>query len=272
MWMRTWILGLGLVSAAGAAPARDHDAAPLIAPALRPGSAAGWRGDLVRHGNVREVMGMGRHRPRVRLGDLTETPGFFGLGALAGIRGEVTILDGEIFISRVGPGRRLVPVTRWPEIRWATLMVGATVPAWEEEAVPRDLSGDDLEAYVAGRAEAAGLDAERPFPFLIEGAVRDLRLHVVNGACPMRLAHMGEPDPVGREPFREHREAAEVRILGFYARGRGGDLTHHGVATHTHVVLAGPRGSRYTGHVESVSVSRGATLRLPAGRPGQRTL
>ena len=54
-------------------------------------------------------------------------------------------------------------------------------------------------------------------------------------------------------------------LIGFYATGREGEMTHHGTRTHIHAVLV-HKGRTITGHVERVSVAAGAALRVPDTR------
>lgn len=51
------------------------------------------------HGALREMMHEGRVERRVDLGPLAGTAGLFGVGALEGLGGEVTILDGAVWQS-----------------------------------------------------------------------------------------------------------------------------------------------------------------------------
>lgn len=57
------------------------------------------------------------------------------------------------------------------------------------------------------------------------------------------------------------RDRATGVLVGFYSSQHHGIFTHHGSDTHVHVVLAEENAS---GHVDGVTVGRGARLRLPA--------
>ena len=61
-------------------------------------------------------------------------------------------------------------------------------------------------------------------------------------------------------PWRGAYEDEEVTLVGFYAEGRAGILTHHGRTTHLHVVL---REGALSGHLDEVSLTDGARLLLP---------
>ncbi|NQT11505.1 MAG: hypothetical protein HQ582_02070, partial [Planctomycetes bacterium] len=120
-----------------------------------------------------------------------------------------------------------------------------------------------FERFLCGAAREAGLDVSKPFPFVIEGDLTALEMHVINGACPMRAKRLGRELPPAQQPY--HRSVAQTagRLVGIYAAGAAHRLTHHGTNTHTHVLLKDKEGRTYTGHVERVGVGAGAVLRLP---------
>ena len=75
-------------------------ALPLMLYAI-PTAADTWNGRLSQYGEMRLVLGQGRDEGRVRLGDLTKTAHCYGVGALAWLAGEITVLDGRLMVSRV---------------------------------------------------------------------------------------------------------------------------------------------------------------------------
>jgi hypothetical protein len=63
-------------------------------------SSTPWNEPVATWGTMREVMHDGRTEGRVRLGDAAAAPDAIGLGALAGLSGEIVILDGAVWTSR----------------------------------------------------------------------------------------------------------------------------------------------------------------------------
>lgn len=215
------------------------------------------------HGGMREVMREGRTEPRVDLAEIAG-PGVMGVGALAGLAGEVTILDGEVWVARVdGDEVRTSGPSPVPGDR-ATLLTVATVPHWQqvECAMSGPVTGSALERLVERTALEQGIDAGRPFPFVIEGVVEHLEIHCVNGFCP----HASGTLPAGREPWRWTSDRpVPARIVGFYAPDAPGVMTHHGTEIHVHALLD-DAGRVWTGHIDAVTLRPGASLRLPATR------
>jgi acetolactate decarboxylase len=187
------------------------------------------------------------------------------VGALAQLAGEITIVDGRLILTGVddngGPTAKFFEPP--PPERQAAMLVAAYVPRWAEYEISRDVVAKDFESMLSKMAGQAGLDPSKPFPFVVEGELLDLELHVINGACPMRAKRLGLELPADRQPYRASLAQADGRLVGIYAEGAEHRLTHHGTNTHTHVLLKDKNGQLYTGHVEQVGLRAGSVLRLP---------
>lgn len=210
-------------------------------------------------GQMRSVMRDGHTEPRATLTEFVGSPHAFAVGAMAGLEGEVTVFDGQVWITRVVEGH---PVSSGPHPApddKATLLIGAHVPAWRSITLPAAVGGDELEALIARNAGETGLDTTKPFPFRIEGEFAALDMHVINGFCP----HSGGEAAFANQPWK-FTGAIPIRaeIVGFYAEGSEGDMTHHGTAIHAHAIVSTQKG-RITGHVDSLVAQAGATLLLP---------
>lgn len=241
-----------LLSAGCAAP-------PAAEPAPEPEpSPAAWRGELRTWGTLREVLRRGHTQGRVSGEAAAERPHSYGIGALEGLSGELLVLDGALWIGEVVEGRGQAFRAVAPAEHRAAFLALAEVQEWHEVVVRERVGPEQLEAFVAAEAERLGLDPSRPFPLLVLGAFAQLELHVLNGACPI-----ADPVPPGspQAPFRLSLPAAEGTIVGVFARGAAGQLTHHGRRTHLHVLVEGPEPQ--VGHVDAVALEPGALLRLP---------
>jgi hypothetical protein len=229
--MSTFVL-LALLLAACAAP-------PRAQPAVR-----GW-------GTMREVLREGRGEGRVDL-EAAALTGTTGLGVLAELAGEVTVLDGRVLVAVPdGPGgiavRGALPGER------AALLFLAQVERWEEILLPDCASYAGLEDAIAAVRSARGHDLATVLPVRVRGIAVGCALHVVAGACPI-----ARPD--GPPPRRWHGEHAPVELAGFHAGGAAGVLTHHGRRSHLHAVAA-----HAMGHLEEIHL-RDAVLLVPADR------
>lgn len=217
-------------------------------------ASSGWDAPVETHGTMREVMREGRTEGRVDLEDAVGRRSY-GLGALAGLQGEIAVLDGEVWIGRPR-GASIESGTDEPGPEQATLLALTEVRAWSEHVLERDLGPAELEARLAELGAAVGLGVGRPWPFVLEGDFLALEAHVLNGACP----YAGTLAP-GQEPLRRSFALARGRAIGFHAPGEGGRLVHHGETLHTHVVLERPE--RFVAHVDRTGLAAGGRIRIP---------
>lgn len=205
---------------------------------------------------MREVLRDGEDQARVTLAEVARDD-VYALGALAELAGEVTIVAGEVWITRGDP--EAPATTRGPPgDAAAALLFACEVRAWRTFPVERDVAPDELDAFVERCARRAGLDTTRPFPFLVEGRLTDLALHVVAGECPLRARARG----ASTRAFELARPQLDGRLLGIYAPDSAGVVCHHGSRTHVHALLEQP--GPLTGHVERCGLAAGSLLRLPA--------
>lgn len=219
--------------------------------------------ELVRYGGMHETIGQKQHHGRVELTEILERSAFFGVGAVAGLGGEITIFDSVAVVTGVGPDGLLEP--RLPADVQATLLAGQSVPRWTSSTLHEAAPADRIDATIAAAADDAGLATDAPFVFLIEGQFTEIRLHVLNGACPvharMSKLTLGEDE----RPFELEATTLAGTAVGLYAEGSVGELTHPATSTHTHLIYEDPRtGHRVTGHLERFGLAPGAVLKLPA--------
>lgn len=213
-----------------------------------PGFTVEWVGEL------RTVHLNGDARPRVHLRRVEPLDGGFAIGPLAGLRGEITVVDGEAYVARVDEAGEHVEHGFDHD---APFLVFGQVGAWKALPVPEAVQDvATLEDWLSGAAEAAGLAGDGVFPFKIETSTSTVEYHVISNTEP------------GDRVTRPHRElmrfftldAEPATILGVYSEGHGGVFTHHGQATHLHVV--GGDGRR-SGHVDTLSLGSDSVAYLP---------
>jgi acetolactate decarboxylase len=209
---------------------------------------------------MRKVLRDGDLSGSVKLDALAKWSHLYALGPLEGLHGEVTIFDGKPSIATVADGKVLVSDKF--EGR-ACFLVYAQVPEWQEiELLAKGLDKPaDLEAYILRVVRKAGIDAEKPFPFLLRGKVSKAKLHIVNKTDDAPFT----PKDHDRIKIPFEVEDREVEILGFYSDKHAGIFTHHDSNVHMHLKTAD---GKLSGHVDSVSPGDGMRLLLPkAARP-----
>ena len=196
---------------------------------------------------MREVMREGSVEPRVRLAELPIGRGSVGVGAVEGLDGEITIVDGDVHVTHAR-GSLPARIADAVNVR-ATLLTFAN-PRWSSpRSAEADLDESHLERLAAPVGSFVAIDAT--------GEVIALQLHIARGACPHGVT---TPDT---QPWLWSAPAGtQARLAGFYAPGRAGTLTHHGTSFHLHAVVTLPDGEIVAGHVDSFRLAPGARVAL----------
>ena len=201
-------------------------------------------------GTMREVLRDGKSEERITLAK-QPSEHTIAIGALAGLAGEITVLNGVVHVAKFDNGE--LKSVRTQDGARVTLLVMAEVPVWSEQVLPALDDFNSLEQAVRTAAEKAGIDVTQPFPFVIDGLAADLSLHVIAGACPIAT-------PDGPSPGRFTGQDRTVTLVGFYAENQTGQMTHHNRSSHVHVIVDG---ADISGHLDEVSFPAGARLQLP---------
>jgi acetolactate decarboxylase len=208
-----------------------------------------WVGEMMR------VHREGDASPKVALADVARGAGRFAIGPVAGLRGEITVIDGEAHIATAADNAE--HVTQDWEQR-APFLVYGTVNAWKEVAAPvHAASIADIEAWLPVAAQAQGLDVEQPIPFKIETTSSRIDYHIIAN------------DAAGYQTMRPHKELQKPFVLenkpavliGVYSTKHAGIFTHHGSSSHIHVVS---QDGRHSGHVDALTPGPDAKYFLPA--------
>jgi acetolactate decarboxylase len=196
-------------------------------------------------GALRQVMAMGDLNLHIRA-DTLDLTGLIAVGPLGRLQGEVSILDGVTYITRIDENGEAN--TQLPDRVEGPFMAWAHVQSWEplgELFSIADLK--DLEQQLAVLAQDRGVDSGRPFPFFITGVVEQLDWHVISKPLD-ELEHSHDLHKQAKVSFQYAN--GEVELLGFYSRKHEGIFTHMGDYIHVHAIL--PDGS--TGHVDNLLV------------------
>ncbi len=210
------------------------------------------------HGNLRQVMHAGTIGAAIELDTLFPGEHVFGVGALADLQGEVTIVDGVAYLS-YPDGEEKARTKKLTESSAAVAMlVSAKVTAWQTMETEQEILFVSLDEEIAKMVTAVGLDVNKRIPFRIEGEFRDLRWHVIDGS---RL-------PDGSSSHEDHvkaavnltQESGPALLVGFFSKNDGGVFTQMRSHTHIHCVIAEPLSS---GHVDHVIVPAGTKVMFP---------
>jgi alpha-acetolactate decarboxylase len=208
-------------------------------------------------GQLHQIMMMGKSDPNVKLSELP-AKNVYAVGALSGMRGEVTILDGAVWLSYGKTDGSIELARPKASAESATLLVYSQVSKWQKVQLPDDVPFAQLDATVERVAKERGIDTSKPFPVRIEGELAELKWHSLKGVAPQPGGH----SHADHDQLVVARALAKARgqLVGFFSTSHQGVFTHMGENTHFHVVLPA---EKQMGHVDSVVLKKGATLLLP---------
>jgi alpha-acetolactate decarboxylase len=184
----------------------------------------------------------------------------YALGPVASLKGEVTIIDGDVFTSKVTGSQPTVAVDANAK---TVFLVYASVPAWRSINIPTNVvSETDLASFLE-----RSLPANTRSPFLVRGTAVRARYHIQN--------YQGKAEDLTHEAHDKAKvffdlSDTAVQLIGFFTNREedGGSFVHLGQTTHIHLI-SGDR--KAMGHLKSVTLAPGAILFLPeAGRSSLR--
>jgi len=190
-----------------------------------------------------------------RLDSLLIRPGLIAVGPLADLRGEITVLDGIPFVSTVTDGE--IRTSR-DSLAEAPFLAYAYVEHWQHATLFADLDGlKSMQSLIDSVAAAAGIDTDRPFPFVVSAVWQQINTHVI----------MRDTADAGHNHDAHHRakvkfsdKDVQADLVGFYSRKHEGVFTHKGQFIHIHAVT---EDRHRAGHLDDLRHSGQITIRLP---------
>lgn len=183
--------------------------------------------------------------------DTLEKKNLFGLGPVAGLQGELMVLDGKVYQSSRKGNQLSNKIDTSAKVAF---FVYSYVKEWktiESKASIESLA--ELEKWIEATAVAQDMDLEKPFVFQIE---------TIAVSAPFHIIHWKE----GTEHmFDNHKQfaylaewkAKRVMLLGFYSRHHKSLFTHHSSNLHIHV-LEGE--SETVGHLDDIWINGELTI------------
>ena len=222
---------------------------------------------FVHHGDFRRMAHTGDTAGKVALAALPQLPGTWGVGASAGLRGEIVQIDGRLLVS-LGSDPRGAAQAPGPDAQ-ATLFASARVAQWTDLPIAADMDAQQFEAFLRQQATALGLSLEHPFVFRVTGRFAPLKWHVVTGEAPPAAGHHrpgGHGSPAhGARPHSGMRvfdqPGAAGQLVGVYSGAAlEGVVSHPGERLHLHFV---DTQEAVSGHVDVYAVKAGSVLKLP---------
>lgn len=200
--------------------------------------------DVKHTGAMRRVM-TGASLQNTLVWDTLSPEKLYGIGPLDRLNGEVTVVDGVIYISKVNNTGDLVtmPVTSAAATFGVYIHLEDEIGLRASEEI-KDLEG--LERLILVKAEQAGLNTDKPFLFVMKGQFDWIKIHVLNKPAD-ELEHNHDLHDRAKKYFEYQDKEGE--LIGFYSRHHEGVFTHRGHYTHVHFIS---RDRSVMGHLDGI--------------------
>ncbi len=217
-------------------------------------------------GAQRDIFKTGKAASVIALESLANRPGLFAVGPVDGLDGEITIFNSKPYITKVRDNDFTVDHTY---NYGAFFLVWTEQTKWLDMPIPNSVKGYvDLQKFVKAQAQSAGIDATKPFPFLLTGTPAEIKWHI--------NVDRTEGKPITKELFLKSKQPfitknEPVDIVGFYAEHHAGvflpsdkpkfmEGTDEQNVIHIHLVS---KTSKAAGHIDNITLGEGMVLRLP---------
>jgi acetolactate decarboxylase len=197
-------------------------------------------------GAMRNTMRMGQLQATINPDTISNKEGLCGIGPLENLKGEIMIIDGESFVSRVkgDDGMEVENTFNAP----APFFVYANIQQWDEVSIPKFVNDlGTLEKYLT---ELSG-KRNKPFTFKLSGEVSDALIHIVNLPDGRKISSR-EQAHEGLIKFEIRNESCD--LIGFFSTEHQTIFTHHDSYIHVHLIN---KERTKMGHLETLTFRPG---------------
>ncbi|MCF4101905.1 acetolactate decarboxylase [Gillisia sp. M10.2A] len=206
--------------------------------------------DIQIAGAMKNVMWKGELDGIIDLDTLDRKKGLFGIGPQSGLKGEILINNGDIYVSKVISDTTM-SVEKNHKVS-APFFVYGNVEKWYDGKLQTIESNRDVEAYLTEEFEKIN----KPFVFKIIGKIESATIHIQNlpensKVSSPKDAHVGQ--------INYSLENEKVEVIGFYSKEHQGIFTHHNSYIHMHLIT--DDGNKM-GHLDELNM-HDATILLP---------
>ena len=208
------------------------------------------------YGALFGMMHQGNLSTRIDLNSLKEKKHTYGLGALTDLKGEILIMDSNVFISSETNNGDINISNSYNH--QAALFVQSQVSKWQSMELPSFVhTVTKLEDYIESEAKRYGLDIEKPLPFIISGVIPDVKWHIINwpegDTEHTHIKHINSG-------LSGHLKDTSMKILGFYSKHHKAIFTHHTTNVHMHFLT---NDKKISGHIDEISFDGNQQLFFP---------
>jgi acetolactate decarboxylase len=194
-------------------------------------------------GAMKNVMWKGELAGLIQMDSLSKK-GFYGMGPLEYLKGELIILDGVVYQSSVVNSD--VMIVKKSSTARAPFFAFESINEWEEIDLPAGIKNlKEFELFLDKKFTRYSI----PFFFKIVGFVDSANIHIVN--LPEGKV-VRSPDDAHQGQTNYKINNKNVSILGFFSRNHKAIFTHHDTFIHTHLIT---QEKDMMGHLEEVYFS-----------------
>ena len=192
-------------------------------------------------GAMKKTMWNGELDGKIYLDTIDNKKGLYGLGPEAFMTGEIMVIDGRAFVSRVKSDSTM-EVEETFQIK-APFFVYSNVNSWEKVTISSPVSSiRQLEVYI----DSVSKRPEAPFTFKLKGKVQSAKVHVQN-LPPGTVVKSPKDAHLGQQSYQIHNR--EVEIVGYYSTKHQGIFTHHDSFVHMHLITTD---KKIMGHLDDI--------------------
>ncbi|MFP4333778.1 MAG: acetolactate decarboxylase [Campylobacterales bacterium] len=188
-----------------------------------------------------------------------EQKGVYALGAMSNAKGEITIFDGNVYLSY---GDKGVDKTYSTIPKSTKAMLLATIKP-EKFSTKIEIEHDmsDVDFYLFGEleemAKKSGIDIEKPFLFVLDGEFSNILWHIIDGKNH-KIHSDDKRGKLMKKLFVSKKSESGI-IYGVYSKNSDGVFTHPGENYHAHGVFSS---GEQAGHIDEFTIKANTTLRL----------
>jgi len=197
-------------------------------------------------GAMKNVMKKGELAGTINLDTIKNKNGLYGLGPVEYLTGELLIIDGKSYVSKVLTDSTMV-VEETYQVK-APFLVYVNQANWNAEKLPSSIKTiKQLEEFIDKKTS----NFKRPFVFKLKGEVSNAEIHIQNLPQGTKVSSPEEAHQ-GQENYTL--KNSEVEIVGFFSIEHKGIFTHHDSNVHMHLITTD---RKKMGHLDKVNFGNG---------------
>lgn len=201
--------------------------------------------DLKIVGAMKNVMWKGELGSSIDLDTISDKNGLYGLGPEINLTGELLIIDGNSYISKVTSDSTMTVEKRYDVS--APFFVYVNVTEWIEVELPLKIrSFQDLEKYIDEKTT----EYKQPFAFKLSGKVANGIIHIQNLPKGTKVS---SPDEAHQGQTNYNLNNEESEIVGFFSKEHKGVFTHHNSFLHMHLIT---KEKSKMGHLDELEIGK----------------